>query len=47
MGNKTAIIVGLLICGAIYWDYAQNDARALIFAGRLGLDIVDALAVWR
>jgi hypothetical protein len=45
--NRIALILGLIIAGAIVWDIYRNDGAALVFLARRGLDLIAYLAFWR
>jgi hypothetical protein len=47
MTNKTAIIFGILLLGAIAYDIVANGSSNLIFLGKYGLRLLEWLAVWR
>jgi hypothetical protein len=47
MNNATAIILSVLILGAVAADSQMNESQNLIFLGRELLKIIDWLAFWR
>ncbi|PIB24945.1 glyceraldehyde-3-phosphate dehydrogenase [Amylibacter kogurei] len=47
MGNRTSIIVGIVIVLAIIGDYSMNDAQGLLFLGKKMLALLDWMTFWR
>ncbi|WP_323769065.1 glyceraldehyde-3-phosphate dehydrogenase [Antarctobacter sp.] len=47
MTNRLAIIIGLLLVGAIVADASLNDGGNLLFLGRKFFVLIDWLAFWR
>jgi hypothetical protein len=47
MTNRLAVILGILILGAMAADFALNDGAALFFLSRKFLGLVDYLTFWR
>ncbi|MDA7424470.1 hypothetical protein [Thalassococcus lentus] len=47
MTNRLAIILGLLILGAVALDYAMYGSEHFIFLGRKMFVLMDWLAFWR
>ncbi|WP_417208390.1 glyceraldehyde-3-phosphate dehydrogenase [Antarctobacter sp.] len=47
MTNRLAIIIGLLLVGAIVADLYLKDGSNLLFLGRKFFVLIDWLAFWR
>ncbi|MCF6443623.1 hypothetical protein [Nereida sp. MMG025] len=47
MTNKLAIILGLLIVGALFWDHQWNESTATLFMARKFLEMIEWVAFWR
>ncbi|SMX35930.1 glyceraldehyde-3-phosphate dehydrogenase [Maliponia aquimaris] len=47
MTNRLAILLGLIILGAIAADLVLNGGAALLFLGRKLFVLIDWLAFWR
>lgn len=47
MTNRLAILLGLVILGAIAADLVLNDGAELLFLGRKLFVLIDWLAFWR
>lgn len=47
MTNRLAIILGLILVGAVVADMALADGANLLFLGRKVFVLIDWLAFWR
>lgn len=47
MTNRLAVILGLLIVGAIIADIVLNDGIALVFLGKKFAEFLEWIAFWR
>ncbi len=47
MTNRIAIVLGLLVAGALAFDLLQNDASGVLFVARKLMDLIEYLAFWR
>jgi hypothetical protein len=47
MTNKTSIVFGLCLMGAISYDMFMNDGANIIFLGQKGLELIELIAFWR
>ena len=47
MTNRIALILALVILGAIVWDVLANGAQTSVFLARKIADLVEWLAFWR
>lgn len=46
MTNTIAIVLGVLIVGALGLDYAVYGSEHLVFLGKKGLALVEWMAFW-
>ena len=47
MTNRLAIILGVLLVGALLYDVFTNDGTTLLFLMRRFVDLIQWLAFWR
>lgn len=47
MTTRIAIGLAILLIGGLWWDNAQNDGLATLFALRRLADLIEWLAFWR
>lgn len=47
MTNRIAIVLVLLILGAVTYDVLRNDLTSLLFLARKLIDLIEYLAFWR
>lgn len=47
MTNRIALVLGLLLVGAIALDLFLYDSRHLIFVGKKLFDLTEWMAFWR
>ena len=47
MSNQLAIVLGVIVLGALGLDHFLNDNTALLFTARKFEDLIEYLAFWR
>ena len=47
MTNRIALVLVILLAGAIWFDQSMNEGAWTVFLGRKLVDLVDWVAFWR
>ncbi|MET4102029.1 hypothetical protein ABIE58_001457 [Roseovarius sp. MBR-78] len=47
MTNRIAIVLGLMLIGALAYDVLQDDASGVLFLARKLMALIEYLAFWR